>query len=209
MQLKSVDYIYILVSCIAGVWQAWCFNYGTNNLILLIVVAMSLPFAFASYIHASLRCATDNIAERTGWKRMFILWAGMPLSLVAFSLTALAETGIMYASGFGIVDLPFDSLRLLIGEGVASLAWAICLLIWGRQSGQRLSRNLLLATFAALFAGVLFANGLAYLILKTSHRDLYVYLESTVATTISAFILVFLRNKTAERAGNSDIASET
>lgn len=208
MQLKSADYIYILLSCIAGVWQAWCFNYGTNNLIVFIVIAMSLPFAFASYIHASLRSATGNIAERPGLKRIFVLWAGMPLSLVAFSLTVLAETGIMYASGFGIVDLPFDNLRLLIGEGAASFVWAICLLVWGRQSGLRLSRNLLLAIFATLFAGVLFANGLAYLILRISHKDIYVYLESTVVTTISALILVFLRNKAMERGANSDIVSE-
>jgi len=194
-QLRPADYIYILLSCIAGIWQAWCFSYGSNNLIMLVVIAMSLPFALVSYIHASLRGATGDIAERPGWKRAFVLWAGMPLSLVVFSVTVLAETGIMDVSGFGILNLPFITLRLLIGEGAASFVWAICLLISGRQSGLHLARNLLFLTFAALFAGVLFASGLAYLVSRVFHADIYVYLESTVATTISAVILVFLRNK--------------
>jgi hypothetical protein len=129
---------------------------------------------------------------------MLILWAGMPLSLVVFSLTVAAGTGIMYLFGFGVVNLPLYNLRLMIGEGAASLVWAVCLLEWSRRPGLGLSRNHLLATSATLFAGALFAHGLTYLVLRTFHRDFYVYLESIVATVLSVLVLVFLKRKTEE-----------
>jgi hypothetical protein len=71
----------------------------------------------------------------------------------------------MYAAGFGIENLHFDSLRLVNGEGAACLAWATCLLVWSRRPGLHLSRSRLLAFSAALFAGVLFAHRLSKLIL--------------------------------------------
>jgi len=129
---------------------------------------------------------------------MLVLWAGMPLSLVVASLTILTETGMMYAAGLGIDNLPFYDLRLLIGEGGACLMWATCLLVWSRQPGLRLSRSRLLAVFAILFAGVLFAYGLSYLIRRSFHKDLFILLTSIVVTTISALILVFLRRKAKE-----------
>jgi len=141
---------------------------------------------------------------------MLVLWAGMPLSLVVGSLAILAETGIMYAAGFGIDNLPFDDLRLLVGEGAACLVWATCLLVWSRQPGLRLSRNRLLALSATLFAGVLSVRGLSILILKGFHKqihlEMYLLLTSIVATTISALILVFLRSK-GQELGSKDISA--
>lgn len=196
MQLKFADYIYVLFSCIAGAWQAWCVGFGRDSILLPVV--MSLPFTLASYLHASFFSTSSTFVRRPDWRRILVLWAGMPLSLVVFFLTVAAETGIMYLFGFGMVDLPLYNLRLMIGEGAASLAWAVCLLAWSRRPGLGLSRNHLLATFATLFAGVLFAHGLTYLVLRTFHRDFYGYLESTVATVLSALVLVFLKRKPEE-----------
>ena len=123
---------------------------------------------------------------------MLVLWAGMPLSLMVGALTILAETRIMYAAGFGMDNLPFYSLRLAVGEAAGCVAWTICLVAWSRQPGLVLSRNRILALFATLFVGVLSAHELSSLILKSFHRDVYVLLTSTVATTASALILVFL-----------------
>jgi len=77
-----------------------------------------------------------------------------------------------------------------------------------RQFGLGLSRNSLLATFAALFAGVLLANGLNDLALISLRKDLYVCFESTVATTASAIILVFLRSETMKAAVDLDLPSK-
>lgn len=197
MQLASVDYGYILLACIAGVWQAWCFNYGSNRLLVLVVIAMSLPFALSTYAHAAFLRRARLVAELPDWKRMLILWAGMPLSLTTFSLVSLAETRLMYSLGFGLVDLPYYQFRLLVGEAAACLVWAICLLMWSRQAGTGVPRNSLLEAFAILFVGVLFANGLAYLVLKLFNRDFYFYFESVVATTISAFIAITSRRQVA------------
>jgi len=197
MRLKPIDYIYVLLSCGSGIWQAWCLNYGANS--ILIPVLMSLPFALASYAYALFLGATGTVPERPDWKRAFVLWVGMELSLVVASFTILTETGMMYAAGFGIDNLPFGDLRLLIGEGAACLMWAICLLAWSRQPGRFLSGNRLLAVFATLFAGVLFAYGLSYLIRRSFHKDLFILLTSIVVTMISALILVFLSSKRTTR----------
>ena len=142
LQLNWWDSIYILLSGIVGVWQAWCFNYGRDS--ILIAVLMSLPFALASYAHALFLRATGTVPERPDWRRTLVLWVGMPLSLVVGSLTILAETGIMYAVGFGVDNLPLDSFRLLVGEAAACLAWAVCLLVWSRKPALRRSGNRLL-----------------------------------------------------------------
>jgi hypothetical protein len=194
MRLKSIDYVYVLLACIAGVWQAWCFNYGINygSKGDFTVVAMSVPFALASYAHAWFLNRDGAVGERPDWKRALVLWAGMELSLVVAFLTIFAETGIMLAAGFGIVNLPFDALRLLIGEGAACLAWATCLLIFARRPVLRPPIPVL-ASFAALFAGVLIAAGLATLIRRSFQKDFYLILTSIIATAISALILIFLR----------------
>lgn len=205
-QRKSADYIYVMASCIAGVWQAWCFTYGKNNLLVLVIIGMSLPFALVSYIHASLLNATGDIAQPPDWKGIIVLWAGMPLSIVVASLTGAAETGILYAAGFGIVNLPLYSLRLLIAEGTACLAWATCLLFWSRQRGIRPLRKRLVAISAALFAGVLTADGLSWLIIRIFHKDVYVLLESVVVTMLSALIVVFMSAE-AIKMGDPGLAS--
>jgi hypothetical protein len=84
-----------------------------------IPILMSLPFAVAPYGHAAFLSTTSAVAERPDWKRILVLWAGMPLSLVVGSLTILGKTRFMYTVGFGTDNLPFDSVRLLIGEGAA------------------------------------------------------------------------------------------
>lgn len=194
-QVKPADYIYVLFSCIAGVWQAWCFTYGSNDLLVFLVIGMSLPFAVASYIHAALLNTASDIVERPDWKGIIVLWVGMPLSLIVSSVIMFAETEILYAAGFGRIDLPFDSLRILIGEGFACLAWAACLLLWFRQQGIRPSRKRLLAIFAALFTGVLIADGLSRLVVRYLHKDIYFLLTSMVVTVLSALIVVFTSGK--------------
>jgi hypothetical protein len=201
VRLKSIDYVYVPVSCIAGVWQAWCFNYGANS--ILVYILLSLPFALMSYAHASLVRTTRDVAGHPSWKRTLVLWGGMPVSLVVGVLTMGAETGIMYAAG--IDNLHFITVRFFIGEGAACLMWATCLLVWSRQPGLRLSRSLLLAVFAVLFASVLFAYGLSYLIFRSFHKDIYALLISVFATTMSALILVFL-SRNAQEDGRRDIA---
>ncbi len=196
---QFIDYIYVLSSCLAGWWQAWCFNYGRDS--VLIPIVMSLPFALASYAHGAFLNRTSNVADRADWRRALVLWGGMPLSLVVGALTILAETGIMYGAGFGIVNLPFENLRLLIGEGAACLVWAICLWVWSRRPSLRSSRNSFFAIYAVLCAGVLSAAGLTELILRAFHKDLFIFLTSTIATTLSALILVFLRDKPLEIRG--------
>src|SRR5260370_39430569 len=138
--LRLGDYIYIAASCIASIWQAWC--WGSNT---FWVIPMGLPFALTSYAHSSFPL---SVVERPDWKRMFVLWAGMPVSLIAGALTIAGETGIMYAVGFGVNDLPLYTFRLLIGEAAACLAWAKCLQIWSRHQNLRPSRNRLLRLFA-------------------------------------------------------------
>jgi hypothetical protein len=204
MQLKLIDYGYILFSCLAGVWQGWCFGYSGSA---LLVIPMSLPFAVASYVHARLSSNTGDIARRPDWRRMLILWTGMPLSLVFSALIILAETEIMSITGFGVVNLPFANLRLLIGEGAASLGWATCLLLWSHKQGSRLPRTRLLALFVILFAGVLAAHVLSKVMLLFFQKDIHFVLTSAIVTTLSALILVFLRSKSIE-VGGSVLASE-
>jgi hypothetical protein len=123
LRSTATGYIYVLLSSLAGVWQWWCADYGRDNFLTVTLGAlMSLPFALASYAHASLFNST--IVTRPNWKRIFILWAGMPFSFAIASLTILAQTRIMYAIGLGIDNLPYDSVRLMIGEGAACLVWA-------------------------------------------------------------------------------------
>jgi hypothetical protein len=200
MRLVSVDYIYLLLSCVAGVWQAWCANYGRNDLLVILIALFSLPFALASYAHESLLGSTWSF----NWKRMLVLWAGMPLALILGSLTTFGETGLMYAAGFGRDNPPYYSLRLLIGEGAACLVWAECLLIWSHQSRLRFSRDRLLAAFAALYVAVLAAHGLSVLFLRNFHKDFFVLLTSIAATAISSMILIFLRREKPERTGDKN-----
>lgn len=196
MRLKSIDYIYILLSGFAGVWQAWCLNYGSNGLLLAILWSLSsLPFALASYVHASLLKKAGIVNERPDWKRVLVLWAGMEFSLVIFSLTALLETQIMSVLYRTLDNLPLFNLRILIAEGAGCLAWAVCLLVWSRKPALRRSGKRLLAVFATLFAGVLFAYGLSYLIRRSFHKDVYILVTSIVVMMISALIFVFLSSK--------------
>ena len=199
MQLKTFDYGYLLLSSLIGVWQWWCVNRGTDNIVSAILfVLMGLPFALVSYAHLLLH----TVEERPNWPRLLFLWIGMPLSLGAAALTLLAETGVLYATGFGIDNLPFDSLRFLIGEGAGSLVWAICLMMWSRESRVNLSKTQFLGVSTTIFMGVLLAQGLSLLILTNFHKDIYFLLTSVVVTTLSAFMATLLSGnaKQASRA---------
>jgi hypothetical protein len=204
LQPRVVDCIYVAVSCGAGVWQSWCFNYGADN--LFVFIGMSLPFALASYAYALLFGQISPLEAPPSWKRMLVLWAGMPLSLAIGALTILAETGVMVVVGFRVDNLPLYSLRLLVGEAAACLAWAACLLIWSRKTGFGLSRKHLLESSSALFGGVLVAYGLSTPILRSFHKDIYFLLTSVLTTTISALILIFPRAKEQE-GGTKSIAA--
>ena len=204
--LKSFDYVYVSLSSIISVWQWWCINHGKDNVFsIILLVLMGLPFALASYAQLLLR----PVAVRHNWARIIVLWAGMPLSLVAASLIILAETGVLYAAGFGTNDLPFDFLRLLIGEGAASLVWAICLLMSLREPGRRVSKTRILGTSAAILAGALLSQALSKLILSYFHKDIYFLLTSLVVTTLSAFVVILLRHQPEEAAKTPDLAGET
>jgi hypothetical protein len=190
------DYLYVLFACIAGAWQAWCLNYGRDNVLaVFLMILLGFPFALASYVHASWLSSTDEIPERPNWKGLVVLWAGMPLSFAAGALTILAQTGIMYIALHRMNDLPLDSLRLLIGESVACLLWAKCLLLWLRQQGLHHSLRQFLALFGALLVGVLVAYGLTILIVRSSQRDHYWLFTSIATTAMSALCLVVLRNR--------------
>jgi len=208
MRIKSLQFGYVLLACIAGLWQAWCFDYGSNRLLVLVAIGMSLPFALVTYGYAALLRGGMSVAGRPDWRRMLILWAGMPLSLASFSLVSLAETGLMDAFGLGVVDLPLYNVRLVVGEGAACFVWATCLLLWSRQTGSSVPRNRLLVAFATLFVGVLLASGLAYVALRLFSRDYYVYLESEVTTVISAFVVILAGNNASESRRNLDLAAD-
>jgi hypothetical protein len=190
----AVDYIYFLLSCVAGVWQAWCFGYGADNTLTIILgVSLGLPFALTSYAHASIVSKSIDIGQSPDWKRMPILWIGMPLSLVLGALTMLAETAFMRVAGYGTENLPFSSLRFLIGEGVACLAWAMCLVMWFRPQQSPGSRHCFLFVFVTLYAGVLFAHGFFAVLPRYSSK--YFLATSIVETALSALIVMFARSR--------------
>ncbi|SRR5579871_1878735 len=204
--LKLVDYVYITLSCLSGLWQGWCLGYRRSP---LLVIPMGIPFALASGIYAWLSSRDSEAFEQPDWKHVLILWAGIPVSLALSALTMLAETGIMSVAGFGVVDLPFGNLRHLIGESVACLAWATCLLLWSQKHNPRLPRRRFLAIFAALFICVLLASGLSKLILGIFHKDIYFVLTSVAVTTLSALILILLKSEGMKVGGNSNTATGT
>jgi hypothetical protein len=154
---------------------------------------MGVPFGLASYAYALLS-RTGDIPDRPYWKGVFILAAGMPVSLAVGAVIGLlsvaVETGIMHIAGFGAEDLPFDTLRVLISEGASCFAWGACLLIWSRQLGYRLSRNYFLALVATLFVGILITQGLSMLIFRDFHKDIYFLLTSVIETGLSAFLVI-------------------
>ena len=196
LRLSQWDGIYLLFSSVAGVWQAWCANSGSNQFMVLQVILMGVPFALASYAHASLSNRVDSIAERLDWKRALVLWAGMPLCLVVVSLTMFVQAGITHLIGFATDNVRLIYLWIVIGEGAACFFWAECLLIWSRQQAFSTLRRPLLALFAALFPGALCTLGLSELILIGFHKDITILLTSIVMTTISALILVLLQKTT-------------
>ena len=200
-----VDYIYFLLSCIAGVWQAWCFDYGADNALTAVLgVFMGFPFALASYAHTSILSKSSATAEQPDWKAMVILWVGMPLSLVMGALTMFAETVLMRAVGYGEVNIPFDSLRLLIGEAVACLTWASFLLSWLRHQRSSASRYYLLVVFATLYAGVLCAHGFSSLLVHWYSSDRYFLLMSIVETALSAMIVIFTKSRKRMRMSDRE-----
>lgn len=203
MQLKFIDYIYILLSCTAGIWQAWCVSYGRNSILLLML--MSLPFTLLSWGHLSLYSQNRRALGGPGWKRLLVLWAGMPFSLAIGALTIFVATRMMYAAGFGAENPPFYFLRLAIGEAAACGVWIACLVAWPSQSHVGLSHKLFLSFFAILFACILAANGISNLVVKSFHKDIYLLLTSTVATTISSLLLILLKSK-AEQIGGINAA---
>jgi hypothetical protein len=200
MQLvRPIDYIYLLLCSAAGVWQWWCAVYGQDNIITVVLaLLMSLPFTLASYWHAR-RISTAS--DWPDWKRMLVLWAGMPLSLVVGSMTGFAETKVLLSAGFRMENLPFYFFRIAVAEAAACGAWTICLVVWFRQPGLHLSRRRILALFASLFGGVLSAQALSYLINTNFHQDIYLLSTSVIATAISGMSLVFLRIKHSESQG--------
>lgn len=159
---------------------------------------MSLPFALASYAYMFM-------SNRTlpDWKRAIVLWVGMPLALLAAELIMLAETGITYAAGFRIDNVPTIYLRLVIGEGAACLVWAGCLLLFLRGRGRTfgLSSKSLGMFFVSLYSGVLLAHGCWFLVRRYFSHDIYGLLESGVTTIISAMIIIY--NRVSGRAGHS------
>ena len=165
------------------------------------MIPMGLPFALASYAHASSRRTTGTPTERPDSRRILVLWAGMPISLLVGALIMFAETGIMHAAGFGMENLPFEPFRRLLGEGAACLAWATCLLIWSHRSSLRLSRKRLVALSTSLFVCVVAAYCLSLLIFKNFHKDVYFLLTSVFASTLSALILVLLKSEPVDESG--------
>jgi len=191
--LNRWDWIYILFASIAGAWQAWCFSYGRNSISL--PVLMSLPFALASYAHASLLNKAGIVDEWPDWRRVFVLWGGMPVSIVACFLTILAETQILNAVYGRADNLPFYDVTVFIGEAAGSVVWAGCLLVWSGQRGLRPSLRRLPTIFATLFASVVSAYGVATLIYRSFHKDSLIVLTSVFITVTSAVMLILLRSK--------------
>ena len=167
MRLRLSDYAYLLASCAAAVWQAWCFN---SSKTVWLIVPMGLPFALATYAHAfSLN------GSRPSWRRIVVLWGGMPLSMLAAALLMAAETGGMYVAGFGVDDLPFLITRFLIGMSAGCLLWTGCLIVWC----QRPRHNRFLIIFVFLYAGVLLSYGV-YCILQRLGAEKTNYLFFTI-----------------------------
>jgi len=177
--LTASDYAYLAACCVAALWQSWCFE--SSNVWL--VVPVGLPFALAAYIHASI---LDRASPN--WKRVMVLWAGMPLSTLAAALLAAGETGAMYAAGLGVDDLPFLISRFLIAESAACAVWAGCLLFWSNKPFR--SEFLLIFTF--LYAGVFLSYGISLAVQKRASKDTYLLSVSLIETLISALCIVRL-----------------
>jgi hypothetical protein len=186
-QSRSI-YSYIFLACLAALWQWWCLQRGGNNTfaIVTLILLMGLPFALATYVYAA--SAVPPAVPRRRWRGMLVLWAGMPISLVAGISIIGAQTAIMYAAGFRD-DLPLYTVRLVIGEACACLAWALCLQTSLRQMGPNRERRRFPGLFVALFAGVLFVEVLSWLTLRYWHKDIFFISLSIVVTVISALAL--------------------
>lgn len=196
MPLRTVDYIYVLLSCAAGIWQWWCFTFGRGGLLMSIALMMlvSVPFALASHAWALVVSMGRSPRGRPSWRRFLVLWAGMPVSLIVGSLAVAAETGML-----GFRDDPlFPNLRIAVGECMASLAWAACLLGWSH--GLVYSRLKIVRVFAVLLAGVLPVHALSVVILRVFDRDVYLLSTSIVATALSALVLAFDRRQSGSIA---------
>ena len=199
--LRLADYAYVLLCSTAGVWQWRCFVYGADNIITVaLAITMSLPFALASWWYAR---RIGTVSRWPDWKRMLLLWAGMPLSFAVGSMTAIAAAQVMLFIGVDLGTFPFSFFWIALAEAAACGAWTICLVVWACQPGRRLSRKRLLVLFAALFGGVLSTHALTTILNIMFHHDIYFLSTSVVATTISAMMLIFLSNNPQESGSPS------
>jgi hypothetical protein len=188
--VSGVDCVYLLSCCLAGVWQAWCFNYGRDDVFTLtLILLMGLPFAISSYAREVFRNRASTAASRPKWSSVFILWAGMPLSLALGALCVGLTTTVRHVLGLAATHPRFDA-PLLVGEGAACMAWAEALQVWCQRLGLWGSKSGVVLNFSLLFAGALTAQSLSILVFKSSHKDIYWFLESTVVTTISGMVLL-------------------
>jgi hypothetical protein len=189
----AANCIYFMFAGVAGVWQAWCFDYGADNALTIVLgISIGLPFALASYAHGSIVNKSVGISECPELNRIIVLWVGMPLSLVLGASTMAAETVFMRAVGNGWDNLPHYGLRLLIGESVACMAWAACLLIWLRPRRGLIYRYGLIV-FVTLYAGALFAYGFSVVVPR--YAPAYFLVTSIVETALSAMIVIFATRK--------------
>jgi hypothetical protein len=202
--MKPIQFCYILLSCIAGLWQAWCIAYGKDDYVAVILgMTLGLPFALLSYLYTR---SQHNYPEngRSNWKDFIVLWLGMPLSLLVGTLAIVVETRIMLASGFKLDALPHYTVRLLIGEAIGCLAWATCLVLCYRRYASRRLR--LLTVFGILFVAVLVSHFLATAIREITALDLYFPLISIFLMLVSAITVIFSTNEAGGRVARSNVS---
>jgi hypothetical protein len=188
----AVDLVYILLSGFAGIWEAWCFNYGRDDLVLIaVVVLQGLPFALLSSAHDRVAHPAVGRADAAPrWKRMLALWAGMPLSFLSGALSAGVTTVIVYAIAHP-TDFP-SYIPFCIGVAVACFAWTCCIRMWLIRPGMRLLGGSFFTACLVLIAGTVVAYGLSALILRTLHKDLWWSLTGVVITAATAAIIASL-----------------
>src|SRR5438045_1678328 len=103
----------------------------------------------------------------------------------------LAWTGRIDSDRLGVHHLPFDSVRLMVGEAAACLAWGACLLVFVAE-GEPSRRPRFLIFFLGLLTSILCAHGLSTAIKAINHKDVYFIVTSILATATSAISVVLL-----------------
>lgn len=191
--LNASDYTYILLSGFAGVWEAWCCNSGNDKLLAVALMLMGFPFAALTYAHQKFTFHGEvTVSAARSWRRLVVLWAGIPLSLFCGAWCAGATTALIYAIAHP-TNFP-GYIPLSVAYACAGLAWTCCIRIWLPPPDSPLFSKGTLGVYLIVMAGILVGLALTESISAAFHKDLFWQVEGILLTALSAGIIaVFSR----------------